>query len=346
MFIKSTGDIPNHEKLIVIGYEDSMLVRDVLLPVYDKFEADTILYLRDDNDLNKVLSTIRYKPFFQDKWLVSYSYDVKNQSSKKIVEKLLAVDSKNCSIVIYIPNSTYRGKFSRDKYIKGVEVGVVNLSYLPRRFYKALIFKKLTKHITNDGLSLFLKYMSGDYRNILYYISLLNSISETQVTSSEIKVYVPDTRKYDIRDFITSIISNKSEKQSIKILSDILTRYKIKTIMNGVGDVLDAYISIKELMYDGQITYITAYEDIQRLKKRRALPIEIEKKSTKYIRESVKVLTPTPMKMLVLLKILFLNIPKDEMSLIHLTIFLCNRNKWDADDVQYLQSILTREEVS
>ncbi|WP_275372457.1 hypothetical protein [Clostridium tertium] len=337
MLVKNISEIKKYKKLLIIGDEDSGVVQYVMNPIKKSYDHKIHNYIKDNRDFKDAIERVKYKPFFNEKWFLIYNNIENRAPVKSQLEKLFVSTNKNYDCIAYISYRTYKYALTKEKWLKNNDIGVVNLTYMPIDFYKALIFSNLKVSINNDALNLFLKYISNDFQNIINYIGHLNTINRT-ITVNDIKCLIEDTRILGIDDYMKSILEHK-HKKAVKVISELISRYKFKTLKENIEKDLSIMISIKNLMYKGLILPYTYYEDIKSLKDHGKLPDNLSKVSYKKIKTYTDLVLKVQVKELVLIQYILLA-ARDDTHLIILTMLLTNRENWDKDDVLYIKDIL------
>lgn len=339
MIVKNLSEIENYNKILIIGREDSSIVQYVLEPIKKSFDSRIHLNINDNTSFKNTVEKIKYKPFFNDKWLVSYNNTENKAPIRSQLDKLFETTNKNYSCIAYISYKSYRFISKKLKWLMKSDIAVVNLTYMPYTFYKDVTLSNLKVRITNEALSLFLKYISLDYQNIFHHIKTLNT-AKGIITSDKVKELIEDTRVVRVPDYLEVLIACK-ERQSIKILAELLNTYKFKTLKSNLESDIRTMVDLKTLMYKGLLLPYTIYDDTKALKTNKKLPDSLSKISYKKLKTYSELALNIPLKELIMIEYILIS-ARDQTHLILLTMLVANRNVWDKEDMKYVRDILER----
>lgn len=337
MIQKDISKLDKYSKIVIIGNEESSLVRHLVNPIKNKYDMTVTSYIRNTVDMAEIDNKIRYKPFFHSKWLIIYSNQDSKAPIKSQLEKILTSTSDNFSCICYVPYRLFKTKLMKEKWVNSEEIGIFNLTYLPLDFYKGIIFSNLKQQIYNPALNLFLKYISRDMHNIMNYIEILNTIPHP-ITVEDIKINIEDTRVLSMVDYVSNLFQNK-EKASIKAMTTLINMYGYKKYKTDLMKALSQIIQIKKIMYDGWIMPETIFDDVFLMKNKGVLPEDLSKLNINIMKNYAISILNIPLKQIILYAFI-LKAAVDETHLIVLSMLLCNSSKWDADDINYIKNML------
>lgn len=337
MIEKDINKLKDYSKIVIIGYEDSSLIRYLLNPIKSNYVKEVTTHIRTNKDMVDIDSRLKFKPFFHKEWLIVYSNQENKAPVKAHFNKILNHKSNTFRCMCYASYRTFKTKLANESWVKSPDVGIFNLMYLPVDFYKKIIFENIKQQIYNPALNLFLKYISRDSHNIMSYIDVLNTIDHP-ITVEDIKLNIDDTRVVNITDYISKLFQQK-ERTTIKTLTTLINNYGYKKFKKDLDISMSQLIALKKLMYSGQVMPETIFDDMFRLKNEGILPEEISKLNINTMRGYCLSIISIPLKHLILYSYI-LKKAVDETHLIVLSMLICNRAKWDKDDINYIKTLL------
>lgn len=337
MVEKDITKISSYSRILIIGSESSGVVKYFLEPIKENYDKSVILNINTNEAYKNSIDKLKFKPFFNDKWLSVYDIQDRKAILKNNIEKLLLGPSKTYDCICYVSYPYYKKKLANEKWIKNDNIGVFNLTYLPNEVYKNLIFKNLKHQILDPALNLFLKYISMDFHNILTHIDYLNSLDKV-ITVEDIKMNIEDTRITNIYDYISSML-NEKEKATMKSIANLVDRYGYKNLKKNLKMCFEQLIALKTLMYKGELMEETIFEDVFRLKNDNKLPDILLKLNIRDMKVYVKSILDIPLKHIILYSII-IGKSRDSTDLMILSMLICNKSKWDDDDINYIQRLI------
>lgn len=183
-----------------IVYGKSPVESTIIHDLFKNFSRDEILEVRSDKDLTSVLSTIRYRPIFGDRWLLNVKVDKLSPEKRKTVFGLL----KNDRVSLYLKIEQNKALFNSARKSKTLNdlpnLRILNLQYPDDQFLKSYIFERTHKYFDDKVLRYIIKELRYNMENIDTVIDSINDTDSKYVTMDEVKNIIRHDRRGNVRE--------------------------------------------------------------------------------------------------------------------------------------------------